>query len=925
MFSLQIMRLAGLAVIAVSLLNGHCLAADSSTSSAKLLLEKVRNEGEARVILRIRDAVGATSKGGAAAALLNDGVWRERRERIISSLPGHIASRAKTYLRLPYLAVPADETTLQGLFGDDDVVEVFEDKRYRASLASSGAVLGSDIAHASGFSGAGSYVAVLDTGVAATHEMFNGKAIEEACFSTTYSPHSAVTLCPGGGQTAFGPGAALPCGQGGCDHGTHVAGIAVGNGSAFGEASGVARDADLIAIQVFSSFPTGISAYTSDIVAAMEYVYDLKVQQGLNIAAVNLSLGGNPVSSAYDCDFYQGSVTPVKAAADLLRSAGIATVAAAGNDQAINAMSAPGCITGVIGVGATLDSDAIPSYSNRSSWMSLMAPGNTIRSSTSAPAGYGTKSGTSMATPQVAGAFAVVRSAADSLGIEDADDVSRLLATMTANAAIVYDGATGREYPRLQLDDALAQVTTGWLPFVQVLDSDYAGGVVNGVFDLVVGSESYAGRYHLARPPVGGNRFRFEIDVPRTGYYSVSKWWPGGVGGPVGFRVSGDEGLFGGVLNQSAGGDSWLEIGVFKFSPTVEAFVEFSDDQGGQLVIDAVRVASVQTLQISTSSLPDAEMNLAYDFYLQVVGGIPPYTWSLSGGALPSGITLTADGRLSGVPTESGTFVVAVSVAESGGDSSVSSFSLHVAPGQNQPPVLTIASPAGGATFDSGTPVTFQATASDAESGDLGGAIVWQSDLDGALGSGPQVVASSLSVGTHTVTATVSDGELSSQQSVIVNIVTPGGGSGGDAIDFSGASLKSFPGQDVSGGSVVEDSGATLYLQGNTWKRLAYSYTVTADTVIEFDYRRTRQGEVHAIGFDNGESTASPSHYFALDGTQVVWNRSYSYTAAGGWQHFRIPVGQHFTGSFANLVFVMDDDAAAAGDARFRNVVLIVQ
>jgi len=141
-------------------------------------------------------------------------------------------------------------------------------------------------------------------------------------------------------------------------------------------------------------------------------------------------------------------------------------------------------------------------------------------------------------------------------------------------------------------------------------------------------------------------------------------------------------------------------------------------------------------------------------------------------------------------------------------------------------------------------------------------------------------------------------------------------------IDFNAHTLVSFPGQDLAGGAVIEDGGSTLRLTGNTWKRLAYPYTVTGSTVIEFDYRSDLLGEIHGIGFDNGGASANPARFFALEGTQDWGISSYSYPGDGGWVRFWIPVGQHYGGNFDNLVFFMDDDANAAGDARFRNLVV---
>ncbi len=115
-----------------------------------------------------------------------------------------------------------------------------------------------DYAHSLGYDGTGYTVAILDTGVDKDHYYLdNGKVVSEACYSTTYSGYSSFNICPGGSNST-GVNSAEPyggsCPAGECDHGTHVAGIAAGTHTDF---SGVAPDADIIAIQVFSGFPNG--------------------------------------------------------------------------------------------------------------------------------------------------------------------------------------------------------------------------------------------------------------------------------------------------------------------------------------------------------------------------------------------------------------------------------------------------------------------------------------------------------------------------------------------------------------------------------------------------------------------------------------------------------------------------------------------
>ena len=885
----------------------------------------VHDHGSARIIVRLREDAAPLAPSDNTYPGESRRRWQGHRDRLLSTMPERIRSRARSYENLPFVALDTDEDALLTLRDSDDVVAVFEDRLRQPTLASSGAVIGSDIAHLNGYGGAGTYVAILDTGVDVTHEFFAGKSRIEACFSTTYAPHGATTTCPNGSEVQFGDGAAAPCSSSNsCIHGTHVAGIAVGNGSAVGQPSGVAPDANLVAIQVFSSLPSGVGAYTSDIVAAMEYVYDLKTNGGYNIASVNLSLGGDPIATAYECDRFLSSVTPEKEAADLLRSVGIATVAAAGNDGQADEMSSPGCITGIVGVGSTSDGDAIAGYSNRASWLTFMAPGSAIRSSTVAPSTYANLSGTSMATPQVAGAIAVLRSAAEAGSIEGADDVDRLVATLTRNAVVVPDGATGRQYPRIQLDTALDQIATGSLAYSRVLDTDYAGSATGGSFNIVDDTEGYGGRYLQAQAPAGANRYRFGLELPAAGNFRLFAWWPSGVAGLVSYRVNTGGGIASGTVDQAQHGNGWSEIGAFAFTLPGEAYVEFADDLGNPLAVDAVRVDGIDSPVIATLAVPDGQVGQAYDVQLQVAGGMAPYAWELSDGVLPGGMSLSAGGRLSGTPAQAGAFPLDVRVTDAGSASDQRSLLLTVAPAPNQAPTLTITGPANGATFMQGDAVTFSATADDPESGDLSGSIAWSSDLDGPLGSGAQVVAGGLSVGTHQVTASVNDGQGGVAQQTVTITVEAGqsGGGSGTAIDFGSVTVEPYAPQDRAGSVLVEDGGATLHLSGNAWKQIAFPYLITANTVVEFDYRRDLLGEIHGIGFYKSGASVGAGNVFQLEGTQNWGLRDYSYTGGGAWQHFRIPVGQYYTGQFGYLLFVQDDDKAAGADARFSNLVV---
>lgn len=100
----------------------------------------------------------------------------------------------------------------------------------------------------------------------------------------------------------------------------------------------------------------------------------------------------------------------------------------------------------------------------------------------------------------------------------------------------------------------------------------------------------------------------------------------------------------------------------------------------------------------------------------------------------------------------------------------------------NTAPVVSISSPASGASFLVSRAITFTGSASDAQDGDLSSAVQWTSSLDGVIGSGPSFTRT-LSIGVHTITASVSDSGGLSGSAFATITVTPNilGGTGGSA------------------------------------------------------------------------------------------------------------------------------------------------
>ncbi|MDY7094411.1 MAG: S8 family serine peptidase [Acidobacteriota bacterium] len=243
----------------------------------------------------------------------------------------------------------------------------------------------------------------------------------------------------------------------------------------------------------------------------------------------------------------------------------------------------------------------------------------------------------------------------------------------------------------------------------------------------------------------------------------------------------------------------------------------------------------------------------------------------------------------------------------------------------NAAPVVSITAPANGSSFDEGTSVSFAGTANDAEDGNITASLSWSSDLDGAIGSGGSFSTSSLSVGNHTITASVTDsGGAPGSDSISVTINAVGGG---DFIDFDVTTTVAYSNQDTSNGSfTTEDGGFTFSMTGNRWRRTSETFTLTANTVIEFDFLSTEEGEIHGIGFDENDTLTDDLRIFNVFGTQnwasdIDWSPQYTTAEYGTWKSYSIPVGQYYTGSGFYLVLANDKDSSPyTNTSKFRNV-----
>jgi subtilisin family serine protease len=432
------------------------LRSKATDATARLIEAQLASRGSARVII-VHDAPA----GRAASVDEARAIVTRATETLLSGVPATAARRAEWAMTatslMPVVAVTLNRAEIDALARSQSVVRIWPDQRNRLVLDGSKPVVG--LPHPlppaiAGADGKGATIAVLDTGVESSHPFLAGRVVLEACFSANVARESA-SLCPNKLNTQTGAGAATPCKAPfeGCEHGTHVAGIAAGKRSGnAGPASGVAPGANIVAVNVFSTNCDAsqscreISSWDSDGIAALNWLLEQNARIPGGIAAVNMSLGAGEFAGA--CD-----ERPYKLAIDTLRNAGIAVVVASGNARFKNAVGSPGCVSSAVTVGSITKTGAISEFSNMSPIVDLMAPGTAIMSSVLGGR-FESLDGTSMATPHVAGAFAVLKARYPRATVAEIEEALRV------TGVAVRDTRPGGTHskPGIKVDLALAHL-----------------------------------------------------------------------------------------------------------------------------------------------------------------------------------------------------------------------------------------------------------------------------------------------------------------------------------------------------------------------------------------------------------------------------------------------------------------------------------
>ncbi|KQX08169.1 MULTISPECIES: S8 family peptidase [unclassified Leifsonia] len=337
---------------------------------------------------------------GGAAAIADHAAAADAWSALTGSAGGTGATGPSTFSAEPALA--------------GGIASIHLDGKVEATLDSSVPYIGAPAAWAEGYTGAGVTVAVLDTGIDDTHPDIAGRVLP-----------GSMSFVPGEDATTDTQG-----------HGTHVASTVAGTGAASGGVHrGVADGADLLVGKVLGADGSGQDSW---IIEGMQWA-------GENADIVSMSLGSSQASDGLD--------VMAEALNAISEETGALFVVAAGNNGAPESIGSPGSAARALTVGSVEDpSGELANYSSQGPLAlsgalkpELAGPGSSVTAARSADSpgegSYITMSGTSMATPHVAGAAAILKQLHPEYTAEQLR--ATLLSTTTDVGLTSYQAGTG--------------------------------------------------------------------------------------------------------------------------------------------------------------------------------------------------------------------------------------------------------------------------------------------------------------------------------------------------------------------------------------------------------------------------------------------------------------------------------------------------
>ncbi len=413
----QVMLFLALAILLLYYFSSSVNAKNSEVKIANKVLQELEKNGEARVIIKLKEKKGIF--GVMALSSRRKSTLRE-----IGALP--MPSGNLFLARL-------NKTKLAKLLASGIVESISYDYIIRAMLQESTNIVNATSSwlvrlNGTNITGEGETICLLDTGVNFSHPDLQGKNVTCVidCLNVTRGCIENCSLADDNG------------------HGTHVAGIIAANGTI----KGVAPGAKLIAMKILNATGEG---QISNAKIAIDWCVTHASQY--NITVISMSLGTPEALFDNYCDSNFPDLTNE---INTAIANNISIIAATGNNGNYTHIVAPACIENVTAVGAGTKNDMIWPQSNRNNITDLLAPGENINS-TASTGSYDLKNGTSMATPHVAGAFALLHQFYR-LQKNASIEPQQAEQALKENGKTIYDPDSGLNFSRIDIFSALVSL-----------------------------------------------------------------------------------------------------------------------------------------------------------------------------------------------------------------------------------------------------------------------------------------------------------------------------------------------------------------------------------------------------------------------------------------------------------------------------------
>ena len=403
-----------------------------SQTGAEDLAAQLASRSRAEVFVMLREPM----KGARSLNLRRDAIASQQ-ERVAGKVAGPDVAIHSRLATVSAFTASVSGEGLALLRAQPDVVRVDPIKLGSGGLSHSVPQIRADAVHRRDDEGQTVTIAILDTGVDASHPDLMGSVVGEQCFCSG-------GCCPNGLSQQSGEGSAHTD----FVHGIHVAGIALSRGHV--APLGVAPQTSLVAVKVLDENNRGSLL---DWVRGLDWI----ISSRPDVQAINMSLVSDATYMG-DCDNADSFNMAFAQALGILRARGTLAFVSSGNTGDLEALTSPACVHDAVAVGAVDRDDQVADFSSVSSSLDLLAPGVDIVSS--GPNGTtATLSGTSMAAPHATGTAALLLALNPKLSADELEGVLKQRGTK------VFDERVNTVFPRVNALAAMSVVLPTSHPF----------------------------------------------------------------------------------------------------------------------------------------------------------------------------------------------------------------------------------------------------------------------------------------------------------------------------------------------------------------------------------------------------------------------------------------------------------------------------